>query len=255
MKMELENNAQFIRRQEDATSPRTVERYHLFIYYNGAITDLPAANAVKVRGNATSQIVVGDKVIISTESFTTTFTITGSAYADGKTQITFDQNLAAATYGGYVAQYHDVTPKILAPPTVEAEIEGDTLNAFDAGSLTLEFDNSEKEFWDEQTRTGYLYHFSFASTISQIVATASCVAQLMLNGMIDETFPDEQFTGYFLLVLTGVDEGEEYPIIASGSTTVSIYGDHALVVGDEIVIDVSKDVDVKILTGFAGIYA
>jgi len=252
----LENNSSFRKQQEALDSSRTIERYKLYVYFPGEIVDFPSSSQIKVWGKATSQIVNGNEVIITSEDFETLFTVSGSSYSEGYTTITVGSSISnTTTYGGYVGVSHDVTNRVIKghEPTISSSIEGDTLNAFDSGQANIVLHNNDKSLWDEKNRSGLLYHFAVAGTFSSVTSAGSSLTDLDLN---EGTFDDDIFLGYLLTILTGSEEEEVFPVVGSSGSSVQVWAleDVNASVGDEFILNVSRDITLRITGGFPGIY-
>jgi len=127
-------------------------RVELLKQFNGAITERVSSTQIKVFGDATAILAVGDTFVIPLNEFSGNHVVTTRAYAGSETTITCSESNFAASglVGLHIAKRYTVSggneERLVEMGEIRFEIEGETLNAFTASDVELTFWNSDGYF-------------------------------------------------------------------------------------------------------------
>lgn len=133
-------------------------KVEIFRQFAGAITDRDSATQIKVSGDATSLLSLGDHFIIAHANFETEYVITSApSYASSKTTIVCSAaSFTTAMVGLYVAKKYDVTHNVLdgGISPIRISTEGQSLNASLADDVKISLDNSDSTYYSVDGNSG-----------------------------------------------------------------------------------------------------
>ncbi len=134
-------------------------RVELLRQWSGDIAERTSATVIKVSGDATSLLAVGDVFVIPLDDFSGNHTITSISHSGGITTITCSGSSFSASglVGLQIAKRYTVSggnvERLIEMSTIRFQTEGETLNEFVASDVDLAFWNADG-FFSNSSGTG-----------------------------------------------------------------------------------------------------
>lgn len=139
------------KQQERRAGAEFKMRVELLRQWSGDITERTSATVIKVSGDATALLAIGEVLVIPLDDFAGNHIITGISHAAGVTTITCAASTFATTVVGLqIAKRYTVsggnTERMIEMSDIRFQVEGDTLNEFVASDVDLAFWNADGYF-------------------------------------------------------------------------------------------------------------